>query len=110
MREIEKQSRCQKQLIVKAFDLLAPGGVMTYSTCTFAPEENESVVDWLLKNKSEARLEGFDFNGFKLSPALEEWNKQEFDAKLSMTKRIWPHENNTGGFYLAKIRKEGDSE
>ncbi|MFH1785172.1 MAG: RsmB/NOP family class I SAM-dependent RNA methyltransferase [Candidatus Micrarchaeota archaeon] len=104
-KEIDKQSRVQKSLIVKSFDLLAPGGSMVYSTCTFAPEENEASVDWLLKNRDTAKLEQISLDGFKLSPALETWEKYEFDSEVSKTARIWPHENNTGGFYLAKITK-----
>src|SRR3989338_3444270 len=41
-------SLLQKKLALRGFDLLAPGGTLVYSTCTFAPEENEAVVDFLL--------------------------------------------------------------
>lgn len=104
-RTIENQSRVQKAMITKAFDLLAPGGTMVYSTCTFAPEENESVVDWLLQNRPEAKLEQIKIDGFKLSPALEEWEGVQFDLRIKNAVRVWPHHNNTGGFFLVKVKK-----
>ncbi|VVC02469.1 tRNA (cytosine(49)-C(5))-methyltransferase [Candidatus Bilamarchaeum dharawalense] len=104
-REIQKQCRVQKPLILKAFDLLAPGGVMVYSTCTFAPEENEGVVDWLLKNRPNAKLEKIAIDGFKLSSAIEEWNGEKFDSEITKTARVWPHHNDTGGFFLARVTK-----
>lgn len=104
-RTIENQSRIQKVMITKAFDLLAPGGKMVYSTCTFAPEENELVIDWLLQNRPEAKLEPITLDGFKLSPALEEWEGVQFDSRVQNAVRVWPHHNNTGGFFLVKVTK-----
>lgn len=104
-REVQKYARVQKQLIVKAFDLLKPGGTMVYSTCTFAPEENEAVVDELLKARQDARLEPITFNGLKTSKPLGSWDGAEFSAEVSKTARIWPHHNDTGGFFLAKVKK-----
>lgn len=102
--EIERQSKLQKQLIIKAFDMLVPGGSMVYSTCTFAPEENEAVVDWLIQNR-EATLEPISFEGFRMSKPLEEWNKIKFADQVKNCARIWPHHNDTGGFFLAKVKK-----
>jgi len=103
---ISGQSRLQKQLITKAFELLAPGGVMIYSTCTFAPEENEAVVDWLLQTYPDAVIEPIpEMEGLKLSHPVEEWNGTTFNAWVRNTRRIWPHHSNTGGFYLARVRK-----
>ncbi len=103
---IHSQSRLQKQLITKAFELLAPGGVMIYSTCTFAPEENEGVVDWLLQGHPDAVIEPIpEMDGLKLSHPVEEWKGTTFNAWVRNTRRIWPHHNNTGGFYLARVRK-----
>ncbi len=94
----------QKQLILRSFDLLARGGVMIYSTCTFAPEENEEVVDYLLRNR-EATLEAINVPNFRLIPGLTQWRDKSFDARLSLTARVLPQHNDTGGFFLARIRK-----
>ncbi len=94
----------QRQLILRAFDLLAPGGVLVYATCTFAPEENEAIVDWLLQER-EAKLMPIEVPHLKLSPALREWEGQQFNEQVSLAVRLLPHENNTNGFFVAKIRK-----
>ncbi len=104
-REIRKHAALQKQLILKAYDLLLPGGSMVYSTCTFAPEENEAVLDWLLKNREGAALEQIAFKGLRTSPSVTEWEGAEFDQRVAAAARVWPHHNDTGGFFLAKVSK-----
>jgi NOL1/NOP2/sun family putative RNA methylase len=104
-RVIEGHAQLQKQLIVKAYDLLAPGGVMVYSTCTLAPEENEAVVDTLLSERKEARLENLSVPGLRLSPAIMEWKGRKYDDELSKVARVWPHHNDTDGFFVALVGK-----
>jgi tRNA (cytosine40_48-C5)-methyltransferase len=48
--DVEYCSRMQVRLIQAAARLVKPAGIFVYSTCSFAPEENEMVVDRLLKN------------------------------------------------------------
>lgn len=43
-------AKVQKDLILKSYNCLKKGGVMVYSTCTFAKEENEEVINYLLEN------------------------------------------------------------
>ncbi|MEW6722209.1 MAG: RsmB/NOP family class I SAM-dependent RNA methyltransferase [Candidatus Micrarchaeota archaeon] len=104
-REIAKHSKMQKKLITKAYDLLRPGGAMVYSTCTFAPEENECVLGSFLQERPDASLESFSFPGFRTAPALESWEGVAFDSRIKNAARVWPHHNDTGGFFLAKVRK-----
>jgi NOL1/NOP2/sun family putative RNA methylase len=103
-KHIHSLARMQKQLIVKAFDMLRPGGTMVYSTCTFAPEENEAVLDHLLKERP-ALLRSAQVHGLKLSPPLEKWKGEFFHDEVGKAVRIWPHHNDTGGFFLAKVTK-----
>lgn len=49
-------SRIQKDLILQAADMLRPGGQLLYSTCTFAPEEDEETVSWLLAQRPDMEL------------------------------------------------------
>lgn len=98
---IEKLATLQKMLIVAAFHALAPGGEMTYSTCTLAPEENEGVVSHL--------LEGFPDNA-EIVPipggnGIVEFEERHFDPSVAGTFRIWPHRVDAEGFFVAKIRK-----
>ncbi|MBU0533121.1 RsmB/NOP family class I SAM-dependent RNA methyltransferase [Candidatus Micrarchaeota archaeon] len=103
-KHINNLARMQKQLILKAFDLLSPGGTMVYSTCTFAPEENEAVLHHLLENRP-AKLEKILIPHLKLSQTVAEWRGTEFNSEVKNAIRIWPHHNNTGGFFLAKVKK-----
>ncbi len=104
-RGIANYSKVQKQLILKAFDMLAPGGAMVYSTCTFAPEENEAVLDWLLQNRPEAHVDPVCLEGLRSAPGIGSWEGQEFHQDVRKAARIWPHHNDTGGFFLARVAK-----
>jgi len=103
--EIPKYSRIQKAMIVKSFDLLSPGGSMVYSTCTFAPEENEEVLDWLLQNRQDAKIEPISVEGMKLTEGITEWEKKSYDPRVKLARRVWPHHNDTGGFFMARVGK-----
>jgi tRNA (cytosine49-C5)-methyltransferase len=103
-KRIPASSHRQKQLILKSFDLLKPGGIMVYSTCTFAPEENEGVINHLLDNR-QADLLPIEIANLKMMPGLTSWQGREFDKRLSQTRRILPHFHDTGGFFLAKVQK-----
>ncbi len=97
----------QKALLRKAVQLCRPGGRIVYSTCTFAPEENEAVVDAILREFGTSRLRVVPVRvgAFRTSPGLTEWSGQRFHASLSHAIRIWPHHNDTGGFFIAVLEK-----
>ncbi|MBU2634465.1 MAG: NOL1/NOP2/sun family putative RNA methylase [Nanoarchaeota archaeon] len=95
---IKKLSYTQKDLIVNAFNGLKDNGVMVYSTCSVDREENENVVEFLLDKFDNAKLEKIDLN-IKRSKCLS--NNKELDKCL----RIWPQDNDTEGFFVAKIKK-----
>jgi NOL1/NOP2/sun family putative RNA methylase len=70
----KKLSKLQKGLVSTATSLLKPGGTLVYSTCTFSKEENEEVIDWVLKRFPDMKLEEFKrvepdklFTGFALA-------------------------------------------
>ena len=54
----EELSVLQKELILQAADMLRPGGQLLYSTCTFAPKEDEGVVSYLLENRPDMEAYG----------------------------------------------------
>ena len=93
----------QKGLIVRAFDLLKPGGLMVYSTCTINPEENEAVVDYLLR-KRQARLLDFEVP-LPFEPGLTEWQGKPFHPDMVKTKRFYSHKTRAVGFFVAKLAK-----
>ncbi|KAI5191957.1 25S rRNA (cytosine2870-C5)-methyltransferase [Nematocida sp. AWRm77] len=107
--EIKKLGMKQRELILKAFDMLngkkQDTSVMVYSTCSILVEENECVIDYLLKKRPNARVIDTELpigkEGFK---AYRGWR---FHPTLSHTRRFYPHVHNTDGFFVAKIKKVG---
>ncbi len=100
---IERLARLQKRLIVRAFDLLAPNGRLVYSTCTFAPEENEAIVAHLLQAR-EADMLPMDMP-FDASTGLDEWMGECYPEAIRHGVRIYPHQLNSGGGFFACIQR-----
>ena len=102
----EKISRKQTALLERAVQLCRPGGRIVYSTCTFAPEENEAVVHAVLRNcPNQLRVLPVRQPGLKASPGLTTWAGQTFHSELRHCLRIWPHHNDTDGFFIALLEK-----
>ncbi len=93
----------QKGLIVRAFDLLKPGGTLVYSTCTLNPEENEGVVDALLK-KRNALVLGWN-PPLRWHRGIDHFKGHAYHALVTGCRRFYPHEANSVGFFVAKIVK-----
>jgi len=101
--EKQKLPDLQKKIILRGFDLLKEEGEMLYSTCTYNPEENESVVSFLLQNRDAALLP-LD-TGFDSEPGILEWRDEKYDTELQKTARFYPHRINSVGFFMARIGK-----
>lgn len=91
----------QKGILSRTLDVVRDGGRVVYSTCTFAPEENEAVVDHVLR-KDKARVLNFDV-GLESSSGVVEWKDDEYSQEVEKTRRFYPHQNDTGGFYVALL-------
>ena len=104
-RKVKEMSYKQKGILMSAARLLKPGGCLVYATCTFAPEENEEVVDWFL-NKSEGAfvLEDAGLPGVPRLPAVTRWGRDAFSPDMAMCLRVKPDHLYTG-FFVAKLRK-----
>lgn len=102
----KKLQSAQKALLRKALQLVKVKGRVVYSTCTFAPEENESVVNALLTEFKECvKLVPARVRGFQCSEGLREWNGEVYDEAVRQCMRVWPHQNDTGGFFVAIFEK-----
>ena len=98
----------QQEILDNAAEMLKPGGRMVYSTCTFAPEEDEAGISDFLKRHPEfsvVRLEPGEYPE-GLSCGHPEWS-QDQNTDLKYTFRIWPHESEGEGHYLALLKKDG---
>lgn len=102
---IDRLARTQIGLLVATFRALKPGGVMVYSTCTFAPEEDEGVLDYFFNRTPEASSEPVVLTGLKTRAPLECWRDQQFHPQVRNAVRIMPQDNDTEGFFLCRIRK-----
>tara|TARA_Y100000310_G_scaffold186269_1_gene186410 strand:- start:62783 stop:63676 length:894 start_codon:yes stop_codon:yes gene_type:complete len=95
----------QKRLIATAFSILKDKGTLVYSTCTLEPEENEGVIDFLLHKFDNAKLEKIKLNLNQSNPILE-FEDKKYNEEIKKCLRIWPQDNDTEGFFVAKIIKE----
>lgn len=106
MLQIYRLMEMQKKLLESGFKALKPGGVLVYCTCTYSPEENEAIVDSLLRRNQSADLVSMQFKGIKTREGLTSWEHIDFDKRLSKAIRIYPQDNDTIGFFIAKVVKK----
>lgn len=99
-------ARRQLEILECAATMLRPGGRLVYSTCTFAPEENEGTVSRFLEHYPEfsiceaARSEG-------MSSGQPEWTEHPAEG-IGRTIRLFPHKLRGEGHFLAVLQKEGE--
>lgn len=105
LRKIREMRKKQRGLLWNACRLVKPGGVVVYATCTFAPEENEGVVDWVLrKTGGDMSVEKAEVKGIVSYPALREWEGKVYDPQVSACLRILPTEH-MDGFFVTRLRR-----
>ena len=102
---IRRLSDLQKKILRESWQLLKPGGTLVYSTCTMAPEENESVIDYFLRKHEGASLAPLNFLFDNTIPALQQWNNKSFANDLSSCSRLLPGKL-TEAFFVAKLVKQ----
>jgi NOL1/NOP2/sun family putative RNA methylase len=101
---VKKLSNAQKGLIINMFDNLNENGTLVYSTCTLEPEENEGVIDFLLEKRDNAKIQNINLD-IKKSPTVLEFGNKTYSSEVKKCLRIWPQDNDTEGFFVAKITK-----
>ncbi|WP_430506101.1 RsmB/NOP family class I SAM-dependent RNA methyltransferase [Haloparvum sp. PAK95] len=99
---VEQIAGIQKSILTRAVQATKPGGTVVYSTCTFAPEENEAVLDHVL-DAEDCELVELDLP-LETRPGVTEWEDASFDESVRKAHRVYPHHNDTGGFFCAKLR------
>jgi 16S rRNA C967 or C1407 C5-methylase (RsmB/RsmF family)/NOL1/NOP2/fmu family ribosome biogenesis protein len=91
----------QRGLLADAARLVRPGGVLVYSTCTFAPEENEQQVAGFLAANPGWELLAIPWHqGF--APGRPDWSPGG-PPELARTVRLWPHKLRGEGHFIAKL-------
>ena len=102
-------SKLQREIIVQAADMLLPGGMMFYSTCTFSPLENEKTITHLLKERPDMEVMPMeDYEGF--AEGLTSYRGEVFDESCKLCRRIWPHKMSGEGHFMALIHKKNGTQ
>lgn len=103
----QKSEACagmQAGILDGAVKMLRPGGLLLYSTCTFAPMENEGSISRILGRCPELEPEDMlPCEGF--APGVPEWG--DGLPGLEKSVRLWPHRIGGEGHYMALLRKRG---
>ncbi|KAF7697456.1 25S rRNA (cytosine-C(5))-methyltransferase nop2 [Cucumispora dikerogammari] len=122
--ELIKYITLQKKLILSAYDLLIQTkGVMVYSTCSVLTEENESIIQYLLNNRKDAKLETLLYTTSRENsnndaannednsnrdilgiPGFTNFRGEHYHSSLNKTRRYYRIDGGDG-FFVAKIRK-----
>ena len=93
---VEMCARRQQQILDNGAQLVRPGGRLVYSTCTFAPEENELTVAEFLNNHPD----------FEPETVCAPWFTPAGDGQF----RLWPHKLLGEGHFAAVLRRKGDAD
>jgi len=103
IKTIENLSKLQKSLIASAIEILKPNGELIYSTCTHAPEENEEIIDFALKNFN-VKIKKINLP-IKTQQGITKFKEKEYSEDVKYSCRVYPQLADTEGFFIAKIQK-----
>ncbi len=96
----------QREILSNVIPTLKAGGHLIYSTCTYAPEENERVVLWILENYPELTL-------VPVNECVKRITRDglalDGHTELSLTRRFYPHVARGEGQYIAVFKKTENS-
>ncbi len=99
----------QAEILDAAAGMLRPGGRLVYSTCTFAPEENEGSIAHFLKRHPEFSILPVEKTEGMACGCMDWVGEEEAVEGMEHTIRLWPHKLSGEGHYLAVLIKEGQT-
>lgn len=104
-RDFNLLSHLQKQLILCAIDsvdVASRGAVVVYSTCSVTVDENEAVVDYALRKRPHVQLVSTELEFGR--EGFTSYRGKNFDDRMHLTRRFYPHVHNMDGFFVAKLK------
>ena len=103
---VDMCARRQLEILRSAARMLAPGGRLVYSTCTFAPQENEGVISRFLETEPDFSVANADAPWF--TPGRPDWIEDPAPG-IEHTFRLWPHKLHGEGHFAAILEKNPDA-
>ena len=103
----EYYAKLQREILPHAARMVAPGGMLLYSTCTYSPLEDEQSVQWFLEEHPEFHLVELPI-AHGIMPGHPEWAESP-DPALSSCARFWPHRLRGEGHFAALFQRQGES-
>lgn len=108
---LTERSRLQErqiQLLTSGLATLKTGGQLVYATCSLAPEEDEAVLDELLRGYPNSfRVENTSKKLSISAPGLAQFEGTVFHPQVTHALRLWPHRTGMSGFFCALLTKTG---
>jgi len=107
LERVARLTDLQTRLMVTAIKMLKVGGEIVYSTCTLTPEENELVINNLLRNYP-LEIQDIDLP-YQHKEGFTRYHGIDLNQNLAKAIRIVPWEADSDGFFMVKLRKTGET-
>jgi 16S rRNA (cytosine1407-C5)-methyltransferase len=107
LERVNRLSELQLKLLVSAIKMLKISGEVVYSTCTLTVEENELIIDKILK-KYPVEVVDFEIQ-IPSKDGITFYNNQSLNPSLAKAKGILPWEVDSDGFFIIKLKKTGET-
>jgi 16S rRNA (cytosine1407-C5)-methyltransferase len=103
--KLDKLAGIQNYLLISALKALKVGGTLVYSTCSVTPEENEVLIDKILKKYPVKIVSVKDDISSQFDPGIINYKNECLHKDLEFALRIWPHKHGMEGFFAVKLQK-----
>ncbi|QEE15446.1 RsmB/NOP family class I SAM-dependent RNA methyltransferase [Promethearchaeum syntrophicum] len=101
---IKRMVQIQKSLLKSAIEMLKPGGLLMYSTCSFHYQENEELIAEILKKYRN--IEIIEPNADFGHPGFNNIENKSFGMELLKTRRIYPNRDDMDAFFYSLLKKK----